>query len=407
MVFLPLAFRIELEMTDAILCTPSPAVRVSGFVSVDPIPESTQSRSFRIGTGVLAARRAGFFLLLILACVGLPGSVGSVARSEQRNAVKAVPGAERGTAEVPRDERFPFGLVYFAGTVERIVDGAAIVDLGAVHSLKPGDQIALFRLRDGQFVPLGTLEVAEVTATWIQSDVPRKFAVEIGDFGIFVKSVAELGTSTAIRDRTVSRLKVMQGYRNGYSTLTNMARSEALIEMMRQQKNWVARNQLIAGSIRGESLQHVRRPREAVLLKQIDLFRELDRAGRPATEAAGPEWVSVMAVLREPVADGVAAGAVQKAPGAAPAGEPDIESKKGRISVLDVRQAVERQLFSRRSEERVVASALCATLLLEESLNEPQWLRLKLAQTQFPQLSDDDQYIAEIAEVLRKLRERL
>lgn len=311
-------------------------------------------------------------------------------------------------------DKLPTGLVYFVGSVERVVGSSAIVDLGDVHSLQAGARVAVFRGRDNQYRPLGTLTVANSRPTWMQSEPVGKFTPEIGDQIVFIRSVSELGTGPAMQNRFLADQRIANQNRNGYSTIRRAETARSLMDLRLQQPRWVQFDRRISGVVLGETQGGELTTRVKRLLNQINLFRQLEEQGLPAAEAAGPEWKIVMSILQarptalqaagpagqpaaQPPQDAAATDAATQP--AAGADEADV------IPIVEVRTMVARVLFDRSDEERAIATAMAVALLRGQERNETQWLRRQLAATQFPGLSSDEQFQVDVALVLRRMRE--
>lgn len=346
---------------------------------------------------------AGIFLAGVLSDCG-QGASGALQTAVQETP-SAEPAPDDAAAPPPAAGKFsePPGLVYFVGSVERVVGTSAVVDLGDVHSLKQGSVLTVFRGRDSQFRPLGTLTVANSHTTWMQSEPARQFVPEVGDVVLFIRTVGELGTGREIRDGFLANQRIANKDRNGYSTmrLDHVARSLMLLQS--QQPKWVQYERRVAGVVQGDSLGETVSNGVQRLLNQIDLFRRLEEAGLPVSEAAGAEWSTVMSLLKGPPVKETPALTAKNAGNATPAAEPDSAIQ---IPVVEIQTMVARVLFDRSPEEQALASALSAALLFGEERNEPQWLRRELSHTQFPNLVNDEQFQLDILLVLRRLREK-
>lgn len=297
-------------------------------------------------------------------------------------------------------------LVYFVGSVEWAPGGRAVVDLGDAHTVKVGEEVAVFRSRDNHVRPLGKLVVRHTFPNFFQSDPVRDFNPEVGDFVIFVRTVPQLGTARLMRETYLTNQRIANQDRNGYSSMRNARTAQTLTEFHRQQPKWVSADRKIAGFIYGDSATSAASSRTTKLLNQVDLLRQLNAEGLPAVAAAGPAWQSVFDILAGPSEGIVIVNQMSDSAAAAtqiPSGElTGIDSD----TLRRIRSNVESILFERKPEERVVATVMCACMLQAKVLNEEQWLRTRLGRTQFPRLDSDNEYIQQIAIVMQRLRQQ-
>ncbi len=299
----------------------------------------------------------------------------------------------------PSDVQEPQSLVYFIGSVERKIAERSIVDLGEVHSLRTGSVVVVFRSRNNQFIPMGTMKVAESFPTWMVTERSADFTTEVGDFVMFIKTVGELGTSHAMRDRFLADQYIGSRDRNGYSTVRMDSAARTLNVLQKQQPRWVQKQGIVAGEIYGQTLGT--RPPGSMdrLLQQINVFRELESMGFPVAEAAGVQWKTVMMQLQLDKLN-------SNKPTDSSISDDDDAASGVQTSIEDIQAMVETRLFDRNREEQAIASAMIVCLMRSTEKNEPAWLKRRLLQTQFPLLAGDDQFLDDIGLALRQLRER-
>jgi hypothetical protein len=190
----------------------------------------------------------------------------------------------------------PAGLVCFIGNVEKVIQGAAVVDLGEIHQLIPGSSVAIFRSKESHFEPLGQLIVAKSFPAFFQAETDIELAPEVGDIVMFVRTVGELGTADSLRDRFLARQKILNMNNNGYNTTRHYATSVALGEYRRRQPQWLRKSTGVTGIIQSESSGELS-SRIQRLLQQIDQFRRLQARGVPVAAVAGHRWSTVMNIM--------------------------------------------------------------------------------------------------------------
>lgn len=295
------------------------------------------------------------------------------------------------------------GIVYFAGTVQMLIQGSALIDLGDVHTLKRGESLAVFRFTDGGFTPVGTVDVAECRPNWCYTTRNSTQQVQADDVVLFVRTVGQIGRPADHLRRFLATQRIKSTGRNGYSTVNDGNVAMAVLDVSLAQPKWVRSQRRIAGVVSGDELADDTAERLELLLQQINQIRGLDERGIPASEAAGAGWSHVMPIVRGPATESVkpltSAGGEESA---AIQNEPEPQSG---ISVAAVRARVEKNLFERTPEERNTISIIVTAMLRMQVGDERLWLRRQLLESQFPQLSGDDQIYFDVEKITRQLRE--
>lgn len=294
------------------------------------------------------------------------------------------------------------GLVYFAGQVQMIVQGSALADLGNVHTLQRGESVAVFRLRDGYFCPVGTLEIETSHPDWFSATDESSRGVRPMDIVMFVRTVADIRQPDDYLRRFLATQHVRSIGRNGYSTVRHLDVAMAALEVRKQHPKWLSSEGRVAGLVAAASYGPDIRQRLDPLASQINQIRALDAMDIPASEAAGPEWEAVMTVLRGPRPEPATVLASEDAETAAAAAAPQDAAV---ASVPAIRAAVDRELFDRNQEERNTVSLILTAMLRQQVGNERLWVRSKLLESQFPKLASDDQIYFDFEALARQLRD--
>jgi len=305
-------------------------------------------------------------------------------------------------AAPPEDIDEPKGLVWFLGTVEQVVDGAALIDLGEVQTLRQGSMVAAIRYRNSHFSPLGVLEVRVSHPTWCQTEKPSSFTPEIGDLVMFVKAPGDLGSGDAIRDGFIRHRIVANANNNRYSTLRDSIEADTLQRVIEKQPSWVQGKRRIAGVIRSPSVASEIYTRLKPFMNQILMFQDYEDRGVDVAQITPEPWRNVLEQLRYRKESVDTEAPVV---GAEAADEPIVTENSVDQSQLEtVRRLVDESMFQRFPEERDTITVICATLLYTKTSNERQWIGLQLAQSQFPALSNQDQTLLDVEAIMRRVR---
>lgn len=302
----------------------------------------------------------------------------------------------------PPKSKEPVGLVWFVGTVEKVVAGIPTIDLGEVHTLRNGSTVAVVRYRDSQFSPLGVLEVEFSHPTWCQMEQSKKFVPEAGDLVIFVEAPGDLGSGDAIRDAFIRHRIVANADRNRYSTMRDSIEANSLQEIIDTQRNWVEENSRIAGIVRSPSVTRNSLNRLRFFMNQIMAFQDYQDQGVNVAQATSEAWDEILSELRrrpdsaETESPGVGADFSESVITTEDSDAPDRS--------LAVRHQVDESMIQRSPEERNIVAAICTKLLQTKTTNERQWMSGQLDKSQFPFLSDQEQILIDMESIMRRVR---
>ena len=359
---------------------------------------------------VIAVQLTTVFCVGILSCLCL-----LPAAAQQTESAADIVTEEAGTDEsvespdskASRDESgipAPAGIVYFVGSVERVIAGHAIADLGEVHLLRPRSVVAIFRSQHNHFTPIGTVPVLNTFPSYCQTDVPVGFIPEIGDLVVYIRTVGDLGTAEAIQNTYLTRQHVINANRNSDNTFRRSAASATLRRYFRMQPRWIEKRTGVTGLVTGESYAEGMNSRSRSLINQVNQFRMLQAEGVPVSIAAGPEWEAVMSILQGPPESSMPEGASARR-SAAPKQESETSVNIADLPVADIQRLVVTRMFEHTREEQAIASALCLFLSQKNIRDEVNWIRRELGRSQFPPLGEDEQFQIDLANIMRILRE--
>jgi len=310
--------------------------------------------------------------------------------------------ADRVSAAPPADIEKPVGLVWFIGTVEQVVDGVPLIDLGEVHTLRKGSMVTVIRYRDSHFAPLGVLEIRFSNPGWCQTETPVSFAAEVGDLVMFVEAPGDLGSGDAIRDGFIRHRIVTNANRNRYSSARDSIEADTLLRVIEKQPKWVQGKRRIAGIIRSPSVSKDLHTRLKPFMNQILTFQDYQDQGVDIAEVTSAPWQDLLTELRHGK-DLIEASTPGE--GLDMAAEPIVtENTVDQSQLVTVRRLVDASMFQRFAEERNTIAAICAALLYTKTSNERQWMSQQLAKSQFPALSNQEQTLIDMEAIMRQLR---
>jgi hypothetical protein len=322
-------------------------------------------------------------------------------------AMLLVPHLVRAQVKDPRDGA---GIVWFTGSVLEKSEGQMAIDLGDAHALEDGEDVAVFRLRDNQFRPLGTIQIQQSRATWSMPKTTIRFDLEPGDRIVYARTLAQLGTADLFRDRFIRQQIIKTGLQNRYSTINQLEEAAVLERYRARQPRWERDQEHVAGVVRSATVSRTDLNAMQPLLTQVLTFQHYQKLGVPIEPTVGPEWQSVLTTLTptpQEVFDSVKRAAnaaeVAKQQDNSGAKKDNNETLK---KVASIRRHVDSLMFLRSPEERNVVTILCAALDVAQPRNERQWYSLQLRKTQFESLSDEKLLLDEIELVMRRVREQ-
>jgi len=302
----------------------------------------------------------------------------------------------------PFEEKEPTGLVWFIGTIEQVVDGIPLIDLGEVHTLRQGSNVAVVRYRDSHFTPLGLLEITHSDPTWCQTRKPTSFEPEVGDLVMFVKSPGDLGTGERMQDGFIRHRVVVNSNRNRYSTVRDTVEADTMQRLIEQQPAWVKDDRRVAGTVRSPTVTRDMGTRLTPFMTQIMSFQDYEDLGVDVAHVTSDAWKVVLDELRhrkdsdDPEAEEPAVQVVQEST--------EADAHAASAAHITVRRLVDQSLFERFPEERNVIAVICAALLRTKTSNERQWVSQQFSKTQFPALGNQEQMLVDVEAIMRQVR---
>ncbi len=293
------------------------------------------------------------------------------------------------------------GLIYGLGQVNQIVQGAAVIDLGDVHTLKVNDPVALIRSRDGHYTPVGVIRVAESYPTSSYMHKTTGVTPELGDIALFVREFREMKTSAEFRDDFLRNQMVKNSGRNEYSTRGRQETAMAIRNYSREHRKWRQSRRRVIGHLRGASFGEQELGSVDRLLTHLSMMRELYRDGRNSTAAAGPRWKEVTSVLYGPTATS------QHEAAQTVVLEDDLGAQPTRVGIREIQREVRSRMFGRLPGEHNLAAFLLASLIEQSPARVETWFQEKIQNSQFPELAKDGATIRQLTRMLRTLQNEI
>lgn len=306
------------------------------------------------------------------------------------------------TAQDPQFELERSGLVYSVGRVERTISGAALIDLGYIHNLSavaPRNKVAVFRVEQSWYVPLGTLTVAETFETTSLTRPNPRVNPQPGDIVMYVRELSQL---KAPREHSTDFLReriVRTRNTSSYSTTRLDAVARALDAYQTSYRRWERSEADVVGFMNGQSYADGGERRLQRLLNFLQVMRESYRRGYRSVEAAGPKWVRVIEPILGPTV--IAQHAASQDVGQA---DP-LLANMPQISPRDIRREVDEHLFDQSEAQRNTLAFIVADLLERSPRNDDIWFQQALLQSQFPELIEEDYILEQVREILKARRE--
>jgi hypothetical protein len=307
------------------------------------------------------------------------------------------------------------GIIWVAGTVVSETGEPPRIDLGEVHSILPGDQLAVFRFTENHHVPVCSVKIQETSTNWSRPEPPELTPLRKGDRVFAIRILNQFGTPQEFRQAFLERQLVVTTNRNSYSTLRDAEVAMSLHDLSRRQQLWLRELKSNAGRIPSASVSSETWQTLQPLLRQVRRLQDFRAVGVPIERTVGKAWDSVLTTLTPaPAQSSLPSLAEPKQAKQAPAAEQPATSEEPSPaqSELDrrvtlIRQETEQRLFTRFPEERNLVVVLCTAIDIEGPQNELLWISLELAKTQFPQLADDRDMLEEMPVILSRVRQKL
>lgn len=291
------------------------------------------------------------------------------------------------------------GIIYAIGQIDRIILRSPIIDLGDAHTLKAEENVAVFRRTGSFFTPIGTLRISETLATSAHA-YPSRFEVKPGDIVILVREFADLQTASNHQDDFIKRQIVKNSGSNGYTTRENISTALTLLRYDNKQPKWNSRRISVLGCLNGDSFSEGGEKTVQRLLNQINQYREHYRIGRNSLPAAGPKWNQVMQVLLGQTAK------AQHAASQVGNADEELDGEPQGPSMRDITRAVNKELFDRSEQERLLLAYIVATALEDAPQEIDLWVKQQAEQSQFARLPSEDVVLEVVSGLIRKLRDQ-
>jgi len=329
-------------------------------------------------------------------------------------------GLSPANAQSDTNSRNGGGIIWVVGTVISATGETPRIDLGEVHSILPGDRLAVFRSRENHHVPVGTVTVEETSANWCRPQLSALTPLQTGDRVFAIRVLNQFGTPREFRQAFLERQLVSTTNRNSYSTLRDAEVAMSLHDLSRRQQFWLRELKINAGRIPSASVGTETWKNLQPLLRQVRRLQDFRAMGLPIDRAVGGGWDSVLTTLTPETAQSSLPATADATPKDSTSEDSSVASEQSvtadevspaqaalerRITLI--RQETEQRLFSRFPEERNLAVVLCAAIDIEGPKNELLWISLELSKTQFPQLADDRDMLEEMPVILSRVRQKL
>lgn len=291
-------------------------------------------------------------------------------------------------------------IVYVIGRVTSATDRTCLIDIGAVHTVKSQDRLALFRPVQGYFSPLGQVTAEHVESTTTQCN--QSIKAQPNDVVITVRELSELRPGLRHRERILRRQVVRSFRQRSSTTVNNLRTAEALSSYQRSFPKWERNRAIVAGTLLSQRLQKSSDQRLERLQAQLNLMRRHYMESTDIVAAAGSGWEGVMPVLAGQTAAAGHALNVENAQEVPEDGE-----QKNRLSTDELRSRVLARLFHLEREQQNVLAMIIASLLDGTARQNSILLRTAIAQTQFPDLETDEQLMEDLELLLLDIRDSL
>ena len=293
------------------------------------------------------------------------------------------------------------GLIYSIGQVEKVVSGAAVIDLGDVHTLRvvaPFNKVTVFRIGESGYVPVGVLKAAETFETYSRMHRSRTTKPQPGDVVMLVREMSQMKPFKQHNDDFIKKQLVKSPRSSVYTNVRIYETAKALRSYYTNYRQWQQSKAGVIGFLNGTSFEEGRQESLEELLNYIGMMRDFYRQGRESLPAAGVKWQETVSELF-----GATVMAEHEAARSAVA-QDDNFVEDVQITPRDVRRAVQEKFFSLSKEQQNMLSFLVATMIEADPGSPDVWFRRQLSRSQFPELVEEEFVLEEVREILRDLQ---
>lgn len=288
-------------------------------------------------------------------------------------------------------------VLYVIGRVAKATETSCLVDIGNVHTVRSQKRLALFRPVDNFFVPIGHVTVDYTITT--ASHCIHDGQAQPNDVVMMVREISELHPGPRHRNRILKRRIVRSYLQTASSTFNNVPTANALSHYEKQFPEWESSRAAVAGELLSERLLTRDDERLDRLQAQLNLMRRLYEEDARMVSSAGEPWENAIALLAGRTATAAHALRVEEQLAN------DNQAATIRLSADELRRRVFDMVFHLEPEQRNTVALVIASLLPDSSIDNSIQLRTAIAQTQFPDLEDDDQLLEDMGRLLLTLRD--
>ncbi len=292
------------------------------------------------------------------------------------------------------------GLIYGIGSVEKVTDGVALIDLGDVHTLKtvaPFNKVVVFRLSASRYSPIGMLTIAETFATFSRTNRSATVNPQPGDVVMFVRELSQMKSVEQHRDEFLRREVLRTSTASVYSNVRRYETANALRVYHLNHQRWERSKGTVIGFLNGDSFSEGRHRQLKGLLSYIDLIREHHRDGLNSLPAAGPQWTQAMEQLIGTTVHS------QHAASQTVVENDNIAFGDEMPTAQEIRRVVRLRFFANTTEQNNLLSYLIATQLEVAPASPDVWIRQQLLNSQFPEMAEDEGVLELTRRVVQEL----
>lgn len=288
-------------------------------------------------------------------------------------------------------------ILYVVGRVTSATEVSCLIDIGAVQTITSHNQLAVFRLIDGYYKPIGRITVVRTEAT--TSHCTHRIRTQRDDIVMTVREISQLRPGARHREHIVRRKVVKARHPTSSTTIHHVRTAHALSDYEKQFPKWERSRSAVVGQLLSATLKDSNDNQLERLTSQVNLMRRLYQQGAQTIDAAGELWTSVMPLLAgQTAAAGHALRVKDHHDG-------DIPPNAVKVAAAELRDHVFERFYHLEREQQNILALVVASQISKSTRNNQTLLKTTIDQTQFAALGEDEQVLEDMERLVLYFRD--
>ncbi len=288
---------------------------------------------------------------------------------------------------------------FVVGHIDQARFGEIEIDLGFTHGFKNGDQLAVFRLAETGWFPVGVVRILKARSNNSAVVVVRGPGIKRGDVVMVAREQLPYRGAAKRREYYVTQRILNRRNTNGYDTFAIATDTRQLAAQELDGRRWYQfgpdKDQQLTFGVRREAYDS---QWLAKLVRQCTLLKEVQTDYPNAMKSLSARWATVLPHIA-PLPKVKKKPAKDEAPALAD------EDFAGNV-LKNLLPGVNDEFTGEPEQVREIMAIVLASAVIESPNSTRAFIRVRLLRTQFPNLADDADFLRSLEQYLTKLTEQ-